>query len=80
MFEKPSGLMPTPEHQKDRTLTLPEVELQISQEFSEFLKTVDFDTIDEVINKKAQMFKGGQIFWGVVIFTIGAFYFWISFK
>lgn len=30
------------------------------------------------INKKAQMFKGGQVFWGLVIFLIGIFYFWIS--
>jgi hypothetical protein len=30
------------------------------------------------VNKKAQMFKGGQIFWGFVILLIGIFYFWIS--
>jgi hypothetical protein len=30
------------------------------------------------VNKKAQMFKGGQILWGFVIFLIGTFYFWIS--
>ncbi len=30
------------------------------------------------VNKAAQMFKGGQIFWGFVIFLIGVFYFWIS--
>lgn len=30
------------------------------------------------VNKKAQMFKGGQILWGFVIFLIGIFYFWIS--
>lgn len=30
------------------------------------------------VNKKAQMFKGGQRFWGFVIFLIGGFYFWIS--
>jgi hypothetical protein len=32
----------------------------------------------ERVNKKAQMFKGGQILWGCVIFLIGAFIFWIS--
>lgn len=32
----------------------------------------------ERVHKKAQMFKGGQILWGVVIFIIGAFYFWIG--
>ena len=30
------------------------------------------------VNKKAQMFKKLQVFWGFVIFLIGAFYFWIS--
>jgi len=30
------------------------------------------------VNKKAQMFKGGQILWGGVIFLIGVFFFWIS--
>jgi len=30
------------------------------------------------INKKAQMFKGGQILWGTVIFLIGAWFFWMS--
>ena len=30
------------------------------------------------INKAAQMFKGGQTFWGFIIFLIGVFYFWIS--
>ncbi|MBI1862678.1 hypothetical protein HYS00_01005 [Candidatus Microgenomates bacterium] len=30
------------------------------------------------VNKKAQMFKAGQKFWGFVIFLIGVFYFWIS--
>lgn len=32
------------------------------------------------VNKKAQMFKGGQVFWGVVIFLIGAWFFWMSFS
>lgn len=30
------------------------------------------------VNKKAQMFKGRQTLWGLVIFLIGVFYFWIS--
>lgn len=32
------------------------------------------------VNKIAQMFKGGQILWGTVIFLIGAWFFWMSFK
>lgn len=31
------------------------------------------------VNKKAQLFKGGQTFWGFVILLIGAAYFWMSF-
>jgi hypothetical protein len=30
------------------------------------------------IKTKARLFKGGQIFWGLIIFLIGSFYFWIS--
>ena len=30
------------------------------------------------VNRVAQMFKGGQTFWGFIIFLIGVFYFWIS--
>ncbi len=30
------------------------------------------------VNQKAQMFKGGQVLWGAVIFLIGALFFWIS--
>ncbi len=30
------------------------------------------------VNKKAQMFKGGQVLWGAVIFAIGAVLFWMS--
>ena len=33
----------------------------------------------ERVNKKAQMFKGGQILWGGVIFLIGAWFFWMSY-
>ncbi|MCL4416581.1 MAG: hypothetical protein M1365_07800 [Actinobacteria bacterium] len=32
------------------------------------------------VNKKAQMFKGKQTLWGLVILLIGAVYFWMSFK
>ncbi len=30
------------------------------------------------VNKKAQMFKGGQVIWGGIIFLIGAWFFWLS--
>jgi len=30
------------------------------------------------VNKQAQMFKGGQILWGAVIFLIGVWFFWMS--
>lgn len=32
----------------------------------------------ERINKKAQIFKGNQTFWGGIIFLIGAWFFWMS--
>ena len=32
------------------------------------------------VNKKAQMFKGGQVLWGGVILLIGVFFFWIGLK
>lgn len=31
------------------------------------------------VNKKAQMFKGGQVVWGIIIFLIGAWLFSIGF-
>lgn len=31
------------------------------------------------VNKKAQIFKGGQALWGAVIFLIGAWFFWMGF-
>jgi hypothetical protein len=31
------------------------------------------------VNKKAQMFKRGQVLWGGVIFLIGLWFFWMSF-
>jgi len=33
----------------------------------------------ERINKKAKMFRSGQVFWGGIIFLIGAWLFWMSF-
>jgi hypothetical protein len=42
------------------------------------LKGIEKVGFPERVNKKAQMFKGGQIFWGFIIFLIGAFIFWIS--
>jgi len=32
------------------------------------------------VHEKAQMFKRLQIFWGLVIFLIGAWFFWMSFS
>lgn len=34
----------------------------------------------EHIHKQAQMFKGQQTLWGFVIFLIGLWFFWMSFK
>jgi len=42
-------------------------------------KGIEKIAFPERVNKKAQMFKGGQVFWGLVIFLIGAIYFWLSF-
>jgi hypothetical protein len=42
------------------------------------LKGIEKIGFPDRVNKKAQMFKGRQILWGVVIFLIGVFYFWIS--
>lgn len=42
------------------------------------LKGIEKIGFPDRINKGAQRFKGGQVFWGLVIFLIGAFYFWIS--
>ena len=44
------------------------------------LKGIEKIGFPDRINKKAQMFKGGQILWGFVIFLIGVCYFWISLK
>ncbi len=42
------------------------------------LKGIEKIAFPDRVNKKAQMFKGGQKLWGFVIFLIGAFYFWLS--
>jgi len=42
------------------------------------LKGTEKIAFPDRVNKKAQMFKGGQKFWGFIIFLIGVFYFWIS--
>lgn len=42
------------------------------------LKGIEKIALPGRVNKKAQMFKKLQVFWGFVIFLIGAFYFWIS--
>ena len=42
------------------------------------LKGIEKIAFPDRVNKIALKFKGGQKFWGFVIFLIGAFYFWIS--
>jgi hypothetical protein len=42
------------------------------------LKGLEKVALPNRVNKKAQMFKSGQVFWGLVIFLIGACYFWIG--
>ncbi|MFA5136002.1 MAG: hypothetical protein WC489_01255 [Patescibacteria group bacterium] len=42
------------------------------------LKGIEKIAFPDRINKKAQMFKNGQTFWGLAISLIGVFYFWIS--
>lgn len=42
------------------------------------LKGIEKIGFPDRVNRKAQMFKGGQILWGGVIFLIGALFFWIS--
>ncbi len=32
------------------------------------------------VNKKAKIFKSGQVLWGGIIFLIGAFFFWIGYN
>src|SRR4030042_6594530 len=40
------------------------------------LKGIEKIGFPDRVNKKAQMFKSGQMLWGFVIFLIGLFYFW----
>lgn len=42
------------------------------------LKGIEKIAFPERVNKIAQKFKSRQIFWGSIIFLIGAFFFWIS--
>jgi len=42
------------------------------------LKGIEKIAFPNRVNKIAQKFKSQQSFWGLVIFLIGAFYFWIS--
>lgn len=44
------------------------------------LKGITKIAFPEHVHKKAQMFKGQQMLWGAVIFLIGAWFFWMSFK
>lgn len=44
------------------------------------LKGIEKIGFPERVNKKAQMFKDAQVFWGSIILLIGVFYFWISLK
>lgn len=43
------------------------------------LKGLQKILLPQRINKAAQKFKKLQIFWGFVIFSIGAWFFWMSF-
>lgn len=43
------------------------------------LKGIEKIALPDRVNKKAQMFKKGQMLWGGVIFLIGAWFFWLSF-
>lgn len=42
------------------------------------LKGIEKIVFPNRVNKIAQKFKAGRLFWGFVIFLIGLFYFWIS--
>lgn len=42
-------------------------------------KGIEKIALPERVNKKAQMFKKYSWFWGLVIFLIGAWFFWMSF-
>ena len=42
-------------------------------------KGIEKIALPERVNKKAQMFKKHQWFWGAIIFLIGLWFFWMSF-
>jgi hypothetical protein len=44
------------------------------------MKGIEKIAFPDRVNKKAQVFKDGQLLWGAVIFLIGAWFFWITFK
>jgi len=44
------------------------------------LKGIEKIGFPDRVNQKAQMFKGGQVYWGGIIFLIGAWFFWMSFQ
>ena len=44
------------------------------------IKGIEKITLPERVNRKAQMFKKLQWFWGLIIFLIGAWFFWMSFN
>jgi len=44
------------------------------------LKGIEKITFPDRVNKLAQNFKKNSAFWGFVIFCIGAWFFWMSFK
>ena len=42
-------------------------------------KGIEKIALPERVNKKAQMFRKHQQFWGIIILLIGSFFFWMSF-
>jgi len=48
--------------------------------WSTFIKGIMKIGFPEQIHKQAQMFKGQQKLWGLMIFLLGAWLFWMSFK
>jgi hypothetical protein len=44
------------------------------------LKGIEKIAFPDRVHNIAQKFKGGQILWGAVIFLIGAWFFWMSFR
>ena len=48
--------------------------------WSTLLKGITKVGFPQHVNKQAQMFKRFDKFWGLVIFLMGAWYFWMSFR